>query len=424
MKRRSFLLGAAGAAALGGYLMRPSDHGAGGHADYFRGLTDELREAGLARPTMLVDLDRLDANIAQVREIIRDPFEYRVVAKSLPSRRLLEYIMGQAKTDRLMAFHQPFLSELAEKAPRTDVLIGKPMPITAAHRFYRHYRRGAFNPAHQLQWLIDSPARMKQYADLATATRVDMRINIEIDVGLHRGGVQNTDDFVAILQMIDDNPRLQFSGLMGYDPHVTKLPRFLQGDEFASVQRIYRTYLESWRQHAPSQQGALLCLNAAGSPTFHLWPAAKELANELAVGTALMKPTDYDIPSLAAHVPALYIATPVLKQYDGPVQMPGVPSLGRLLSAWDPNTRRTFFVYGGYWKAQPVSPPGLQINPFYGRSTNQEMLNGSEGVDLAVDDYVFYRPTQSEFVMLQFGDLAIVRGGRIVDFWPVMEQVA
>ena len=34
-------------------------------------------------------------------------------------------------------------------------------------------------------------------------------------------------------------------------------------------------------------------------------------------------------------------------------------------------------------------------------------------MDLAVDDYVFLRPTQSEHVMLQFGDLLVVDGSMI-----------
>ncbi len=51
------------------------------------------------------------------------------------------------------------------------------------------------------------------------------------------------------------------------------------------------------------------------------------------------------------------------------------------------------------------------------------MLNGSAAVpSSAVDDHVFLRPTQSEAVMLQFGDLVVVRGGRIVDSWPVLQS--
>jgi D-serine deaminase-like pyridoxal phosphate-dependent protein len=77
-------------------------------------------------------------------------------------------------------------------------------------------------------------------------------------------------------------------------------------------------------------------------------------------------------------------------------------------------------VYGGYWKARYVSPTGIP-EPLY-HTTNQEPITTSESVDLAVDDYVFLRPTQSERVMLQFGDLLTVKGGELVDVWPVFHE--
>jgi len=55
----------------------------------------------------------------------------------------------------------------------------------------------------------------------------------------------------------------------------------------------------------------------------------------------------------------------------------------------------------------------------YGRSSNQEMVNGSAAVGLTVEDQVFLRPIQTESVLLQFGDLLAVRGGKIVESWPV-----
>ncbi|MGH7896930.1 MAG: DSD1 family PLP-dependent enzyme, partial [Candidatus Binatia bacterium] len=93
----------------------------------------------------------------------------------------------------------------------------------------------------------------------------------------------------------------------------------------------------------------------------------------------------------------------------------------RVFSWWDPNRCRTFFIYGGYWKAKYASPPGLRANDLYGHSSNQEMVNGSLAIDIGPDDHVFLRPTQSESVFLQFGDLVILRGGRIVDRWPVLQ---
>ena len=67
------------------------------------------------------------------------------------------------------------------------------------------------------------------------------------------------------------------------------------------------------------------------------------------------------------------------------------------------------------------SPEGLRGNKLYGASTNQEIVNGSEKTRLEVDDHIFLRPTQSEFVFLQFGDLLAVKDGKIVNRWPILK---
>jgi D-serine deaminase-like pyridoxal phosphate-dependent protein len=161
-------------------------------------------------------------------------------------------------------------------------------------------------------------------------------------------------------------------------------------------------------------------LNAGGSPTYQMYDQGTYPFNELAAGSCLVMPTDFDLPTLADHVPASYIATPVLKALDT-LEIPGI-DLGAIQSLWDPNRARTFFTYGGYWKARPESPRGLVNNPLFGRSTNQEMLNGSRNIHLQPDDWVFLRPTQSEFVFLQFGDIAVYDKGIITERWPVFAE--
>lgn len=101
------------------------------------------------------------------------------------------------------------------------------------------------------------------------------------------------------------------------------------------------------------------------------------------------------------------------------MNIPALDDKSRILAWWDVNQRATFFIYGGNWMADLESPPGLKSNSLYGRSSNQEMVNGSETVGLGLEDQVFLRPTQTESVLLQFGDLLAVRGGRIVESWPV-----
>jgi D-serine deaminase-like pyridoxal phosphate-dependent protein len=145
------------------------------------------------------------------------------------------------------------------------------------------------------------------------------------------------------------------------------------------------------------------------------------VVNELSAGSCLVKASDFDLPLLKDFQPAAFIAAPVLKQLDG-LALPGPLPLGELWQGWDSNRRRTYFIYGGYWKAEPVSPPGIQANPVYGVSTNQMMYNGSPDTALQVDDQLFFRPTQSEFVLLQFGDLAVWDNGALAGWWPPLSQ--
>ena len=81
---------------------------------------------------------------------------------------------------------------------------------------------------------------------------------------------------------------------------------------------------------------------------------------------------------------------------------------------------QVYYIYGGYWKANMVSPHPV-AEPIY-QSTNQSPVATSTHINLEVDDYMFLRPTQSEFVMLQFGDLLAVSNGQISDRWPVFHQ--
>lgn len=421
--RRRFLATAAALGAGGvAIALRPSDKGAN-HSAYYRNLGVALDEAGLARPTLVIDRQRLLANADVLSGHLSGKHDYRVVAKSLPSLPLIETIAKRTGTDRLMVFHQPFLNLVADALPGADVLLGKPMPVAAAARFYDQLGTGGFRPQAQLQWLIDSGERLGQYRALARQRDLRMRINLEIDVGLHRGGLRNVEELAEALRLIESDPLLTFSGFMGYEPHVVKIPGIVGGPPkaFEKAQTTYREFAHA-AEEILGRSIADLTLNAAGSPTYQLYDG-DEPANELSAGSGLVKPTDFDLDTLADHQPAAFIATPVIKALDT-TEVPGLEALAGLMAWWNPNRARSFFIYGGYWKAVPESPAGLSIHPIYGHSTNQEMLNGSKRIDLRPDDWVFLRPTQSEHVFLQFGDIAVYDGGESVERWPVFTQGA
>lgn len=381
------------------------------HDAYFNGLAGALRRAGLERPTLVIDRRRLDANIRAIRASVdaaRLPL--RIVAKSLPAPLLLAAIMGGLGSQRLMVFSAEMLLQLMPLHPQADYLMGKPLP---ASEFARFADKAGPEAAGRVQWLIDTPERLAQYAEVARARGIALRASFEIDVGLHRGGFADAPALagaVAAARKAD----VQVAGLMGYDPHVPKMPS--PESAHADAQQAYRAAIDVLK--GAGIDPAALTLNSAGSPTFRRH-CKGTVANEVSVGSAFVKPGDFDYADLADLAPAAFIATPVLKaSNDQP--LPGIEAFSGAMHWWDRNTTRGFFIHGGHWLAKPVSPPGLQYSKLMGRSSNQELLTGSPRIDLKPDDTVFLRPDQSEALFLQFGDIAVFDGREISGSWPTL----
>ncbi|MDA0954662.1 MAG: alanine racemase [Proteobacteria bacterium] len=414
MNRRSFLLSSArlaATAAAGRLLWAPAAQAKappGAHDAYFSTLNALLKRAGPGRPVMLIDTARMAQNIDRITASVGAGKQYRIVVKSLPSVPLLEAVRQRAKTEALMVFHQPFLNAVAEAFPDADALLGKPMPVTAARTFYEALGPGRFNPAKQVQWLIDSPERLLQYQGLARTLGVKLRLNFEIDVGLHRGGFAEPEALSAALAVVAADPgHLMVSGLMGYEPHLTGLQADLNHPEVRKVLGRYGGFLE--RLRGAGYNPEKLTLNGAGSHTLKIYEKDRTF-NDLSAGSGVVMPTDFDTFHLADHQPALFIAAPILKRYrQNPFLAEAPASMAQI-----------YYLYGGYWKAKMASP-AIVGEPIY-QSTNQTPISTSAEVDLDVDDYMFLRPTQSEAVMLQFGDLLPVTDGEIADRWPVFHQ--
>lgn len=405
-------------------MKKKKEKRAGSHSDYFANLNALIKEKGPGHPVLVLDLDILDRNIDVMKIQIGDLSRFRLVVKSLPCMHLIRHVLDRTHTHKLMVFHQPFLNLAAKAFPDSDILLGKPFPVQAVNTFYRV--KNASPPtsgAPRIQWLIDSAQRLDQYLAFARKMGLKMRINIEIDVGLHRGGIPRPEDLAPLLKTIAEDPvHLDLTGFMGYDPHVAKSGKLLipRRVALAQVTSRYKKFVKYLQQEFPALYNPQLTFNGAGSPTFSMY-RKKEILNDVSAGSALVKPSNLDMKNLKGYQTALFIATPILKKHAG-LQIPFLGPLSGLLQKIKPLWRTTLFIYGGYWKAIPLSPEGLVVNPIFGHSTNQEMMNGPEDMELEVDDYVFLRPTQSEAVMLQFGDLFVVRGNDVVGRWPVFSQ--
>jgi D-serine deaminase-like pyridoxal phosphate-dependent protein len=204
---------------------------------------------------------------------------------------------------------------------------------------------------------------------------------------------------------------------MGYDAHVPGM-----ADPKAELARVQGRYA-AFKQVLIDKLGgdpSRFTFNAAGSPTFMAHLRGTTEASEVSVGSAFVKPLNYEYGALHALKPAAFIAQPVLKVMD-PAIIPGIERHAGALGRLNADSQRGFFVYGGYGDADPVSPAGLSFNPLFGA---RSMLMASAKVALEQDDIVFFRPRESEGVFLQYGDLAVYDDGEIVERWPTFAVAA
>ncbi|WP_395384038.1 hypothetical protein ACHMW4_01750 [Mesorhizobium sp. UC22_110] len=138
----------------------------------------------------------------------------------------------------------------------------------------------------------------------------------------------------------------------------------------------------------------------------------------MSIGSAFVLPSDFDTAGLAGFRPAAFIATPVLKVVEA--QLPGPAFVGRALQMLGRFPHRGCYIYGGKWMAKPAFPEGAREEATLGQSSNQQFMALPADAMLQPDDFFFLRPTQSEFVLQQFGTIAVFSQGHVIEQWPVL----
>ncbi|MER8492596.1 alanine racemase [Mesorhizobium australicum] len=378
---------------------------------YFATLSDALKEAGIFQPCLLLDLDRLDGNIALVKQRLDPSLAVRVVDKSLACLPLLSHIGKALGTHRLMTFHPPITEAVLRAFPDADLLYGKPMPVGAARAVLS---RGGLAWS-RVCWLIDTQERLAEYGALADELGVELRVAFEIDVGLHRGGFAEPAALSRALNALPTHKALRCEGVMAYEAHAPHIPGLFGGPAKALARASEQAAAFVARLGADQRH----ILNIGGSKTALLHHGG--IANEVSMGSAFVLPVDFDTPGLDGFQPAAFIATPILKVVEP--MLPGPPAVSRLLQALGRLPRKGCYVYGGKWMAEPLFPEGMRTNGLIGLSSNQQFMGLLAQAVVSPGDYAFLRPTQSEAVLQQFGPIAVLSGGRIVDRWPVLPMM-
>jgi D-serine deaminase-like pyridoxal phosphate-dependent protein len=174
--------------------------------------------ASLDSPQLVIDLDVVDGNLERMFSRFRAKgLAVRVHFKSLKCAGLARYIARAGAHGFLCAKLNE--AEVLADAGLTDVFIANQVvgPIKL-QRLANLARRA------EVRVCADDNANVDSMAQAARDAGTTVGVLVEVDVGMHRCGVEPGESALALARHIQESKGLRFVGLQGYDGHLQLLP--------------------------------------------------------------------------------------------------------------------------------------------------------------------------------------------------------
>ena len=168
----------------------------------------------LDTPVLLLDLDTLQRNIARMARFFADkPAALRPHAKT---HKCPQIALRQLEAGAIgITCAKIGEAEVMAQAGVRDILIANqvvgPLKID---------RLTDLASSCDLIVAVDDPANVHALAQSCQAKGVSLRVLVEVDMGMHRCGVQPGDAALRLAGRVYDAPNLQFAGLLGYEGHL------------------------------------------------------------------------------------------------------------------------------------------------------------------------------------------------------------
>jgi D-serine deaminase-like pyridoxal phosphate-dependent protein len=197
----------------------------------------------LETPAALVDLDRLDRNIARMAAYAAEhrlALRPHIKTHKATTVAAAQLAHGAAGLTCATPAEAAVMSAVAD-----DILLAYP-PVGPK------LQRLMALPSHvRLTVALDSAAAIEGLATAARAAGRSVRVYVELDVGMHRVGVAAWDEAIALARLLRDRPPLEYAGIAFYPGHI----RDVVGSQDAKLAAL-RVALGS----------ALIALDRAGLP--------------------------------------------------------------------------------------------------------------------------------------------------------------
>ena len=181
----------------------------------------------LETPVPVVDLDRMSANLDRMASYAAlHGFALRPHVKTHKSPRIAaeQVRLGAAGLTCATPHEVEVMSDVTD-----DLLLAYP-PIGAA----KLGRLMSLPPETLITVALDSHETVQQVGAAARLANREVGVYVELDLGMHRVGVQAAADAVTLATLVRDRPPLRFAGITFYPGHI----REPVGEQGAALARL------------------------------------------------------------------------------------------------------------------------------------------------------------------------------------------
>ena len=363
--------------------------------------TDGLARAAVPTPSLVLDLDALDRNIARMAErAYRMGVALRPHVKSHKSVAIARRLAQAGAVGACCATIEE--AEALAAGGIGGLLITSPM---ATEPLIERVRRLRQNGA-ELMLVVDHARTVDRLAASMQAGDDPLRLIVEFDVGVGRTGCLDALSVVALARQIADLPSLRFEGIQAYWGNLQQVMPF--------EERERRVHLQAERLRA-----LIADLAAAGLPPgivtgggtgTHAIDGALGLYTELQPGSFMF-------------LDSCYSAIPL-----GPDGNPFEPSLFVAASVVSANRPGRAIVNAGFKafatdSGLPQAARGAPLHSTYRYMGDEHgALDFPDAPGPEVGETIEFLTSHCDPTVNLHAQYQVVRGDRVVDVWPIVAR--
>ncbi|KVZ84038.1 amino acid deaminase/aldolase [Burkholderia ubonensis] len=369
--------------------------------------------AGRALPAAFVDLDHVDANLADLKRRAGG-LPIRLATKSVRSRELIRTVLAAGPFMRgLLCYSAAEAAWLADDG-FDDIVVAyptvEPADLHAVAAQLRQHRA--------ITLMVDDAAQVERIDRFARAEGVVFPLAIDLDMsssfpglyfGMYRSPVRDVAGAVALAHDIARRQGVRLAGLMGYEGQIAGVSDAVPGSAARNallryLKRRSAREINARRQavvEALAAAGhALRFVNGGGTGSFESTRGDPSVT-ELAAGSGLYAPALFDHYAAFRAQPAAGFALPVAR-----VPQPGIVTCsGGGYVASGPAGRSRL--------PQPWLPAGCTLIGNEGAGEVQTPVRVPAGVAPAIGEPILFRHAKAGELCERFNTLLLIRDGRV-----------